>query len=165
MTRRAPLQKPGRSEQSVQTPPEFLKAVKRLLGIDDFSFDLAADEKNSVAGPYFFDEAQDSLKQKWSDVCGHRLGWAWLNPPYAKLGPWLAKCAEESERGAWIAVLVPNSPGANWWFEHVQGKGYVTNLRQRIKFVGHTNYYPKDLALILYAPYLQGGQCWWKWRG
>ena len=40
MTARMPAQRPGRSRQDFETPPEFIAAVKRRLGINGFGFDL-----------------------------------------------------------------------------------------------------------------------------
>lgn len=153
-----PAQKPGRSEQAVGTPPKFLAAVRQRLRIHDFAVDLAADHTNFVVEPYYTKEV-DSLTQPWHL---HR-GWCWLNPEFADIAPWAAKCWAESRLGAHIALLVPAATGAAWWVDSVLGKGYVTYLQGRITFVGHTIGYPKDLALVLYAPYLAGGGCSWRW--
>ena len=160
-----PQQKPGKSEQVVCTPPEFLAAVRKRLGIQQFAIDLAASEGNNVC-PFYFTKETDSLSpiQPWVLHCGSGKGYGWLNPPFAHLAPWVEKCWMESRRGAEVALLVPNSPGAKWWNDSVRGKGYVTNLTQRIKFVGHEHPYIKDLALVLYAPYLEGGDCTWRWN-
>jgi hypothetical protein len=164
--RTAPLQKPGRSEQVVATPPEFIAAVLRLLRIKAFCRDLAANEQNRQAD-FFLSEREDALSERWKWHDYPPFGgllWQWLNPPFSDIAPWAEKCWSESRLGAHIALLVPASPGAKWWHDHVRGKGYVIYLRQRIKFVGHTHYYPKDLALILYAPYLEGGERSWRWN-
>lgn len=156
-----PNQKPGKSEQSVQTPTEFLYAVKTLLGIDIFAIDLAADVLNS-AGYSFYDEAADALQQPWAkDGLGE---WLWCNPPYKKLEPWVEKAALEASKGAKIAMLVPSSTGSNWWKAWVAGVAQVHFLNGRIKFVGHKNYYPKDLALLLYRPDVWGGFSTWHWQ-
>lgn len=47
-----PRQKPGRSKQDYRTPRAFLVAVKGLLGIEDFTIDLAASVSNSVTTRY-----------------------------------------------------------------------------------------------------------------
>lgn len=154
-----PAQKPGKSEQSVATPLGFLSKVRDRLVIDEWRRDLAACPENTVAEDYFTEE-QDSLKQVWSDTAG----WQWLNPPYSDIAPWTAKAVSESQKGAHIAVLVPASTGSNWWRQHVEGKAYITFLNGRITFVGHDKPYPKDLALLLYTPFLQGGSCIWRWK-
>lgn len=158
-----PAQKPGKSEQAVGTHPVFLEAVRKRLGIKDWAIDLAADDSNAVVVPYFT-ERDNSLIQRWFLHCGADFGWGWLNPPFGDIYPWAEKCWQESRLGAQVALLVPAATGASWWVDHVRGKGYVTYLQGRITFVGHSIGYPKDLALVLYAPFLHGGSCSWKWQ-
>lgn len=153
-----PIQKPGRSKQDYSTPPAFLDAVRKMLRISDFSYDLAASVENAVC-PSFYDEAMDSLKQSW--VVG---GWAFCNPPYANIRPWVEKAVAEAALGASIAMLLPASVGSAWWFDHVHGQAYAYFLRPRLTFVGETAPYIKDLALLLYAPFLAGGYATWDWR-
>lgn len=156
----APQQKPGKSKQDYCTPPQFLAALKRRLGIDDFTIDLAATAKNAVA-PIFYDEEMDSLTQPW------RLGagWAFCNPPFGHLERWVAKAFIEADNnGAQTAMLVPASTGSNWWHDWVDGCAYITFLNGRIKFVGADGPYPKDCAILLFAPFLHGGSCIWSWK-
>lgn len=162
--KKMPKQKPGKSEQDVGTPIRFLDAVRELLRIQQFSVDLAASSTNHVCEPYITKE-QDSFQQAWHQLTGHNcgFGWGWLNPEYADIYPWVQKAWEESRLGAYVAVLVPAAVGAQWWHDYVRGKGYAIMLRSRIQFIGHTAGYPKDLALILYAPYLAGGETTWRW--
>lgn len=153
-----PAQKPGKSEQSVETPNEFIEAVKERLGIDEFIMDLAASPENTKAEK-FFTEADNSLSKSWPPV-----GWCWLNPPYADLGTWTMKAHDESFSNAHIAMLVPASVGSSWWFDYVTPRAYINFLHPRLIFVGHKSPYPKDLALLLYAPYLYGGSTNWTWK-
>lgn len=159
-----PSQKPGRSRQDWQTPPEFLEAVKSRLRIVDFERDLAASADNTVC-PYFFDETDNALVKDWRITRYEPYSlWFWLNPPYADIGPWVAKCVEESQRGAHIACLVPASTGANWWRDHVVNDAYILYLNGRLTFVGADGPYPKDLALLLYTPFVRSGSATWNWR-
>ena len=153
-----PQQKPGKSKQNYGTPPAFLDAVKRLLHIQEFGIDLAASPENAVC-PHYFTEADNALLQCWLPN-----GWSWCNPPYADIRPWVEKAAWEAQKGASIAMLLPAGVGSNWWFHHVHGRAYVHFLHPRLTFVGERAPYPKDLALLLYAPYLQGGYNCWGWQ-
>lgn len=157
-----PQQKPGHSEQSVRTPKEFLDALKKRLFISEFEIDLAADKDNTVA-PFYYDEEKNSLIQPWL-LEDDQDGWSFCNPPYSDIAPWVKKAYEESANGAKIAVLIPSSTGSNWWAQWVNNKAYITYLNGRITFVGHSSPYPKDLAVLLYAPYLAGGSCVWRWK-
>ncbi len=158
-----PVQKPGRSKQDYGTPPAFLAAVRSLLNIDAFVFDFATDGANSVAENYFLDGALD---EDWSAQLPDKA-WGWLNPPYAKIGPWVKKAYETSKEGGHIAVLVPAAVGANWWREWVNQKADVLFLNGRLTFVGCTDPFPKDCALLLYHPTayaVQGSYDVWNWR-
>lgn len=153
-----PPQKPGKSEQTVCTPTEFLDALKHKLGIKEFSWDLAANKDNAVTHNYW-DEEADSLIQEWHKVGG----WQYCNPPYADIEPWVAKAYKESTLGANVAMLLPSSTGANWWKSWVYGKCHIMFMNGRIKFVGHKHLYPKDLVVLLYSPFAGGDEIWtWK---
>lgn len=145
----------GQSEQSVQTPKEFIQAVQYRWG--QFSIDLAADAANAQA-PLWIDEQRDSLKQDWSKEIPPNTV-AWLNPPYSDIRPWVAKCFDLIQTGhpVSILVLVPASVGSNWYRDYAhQGPCQVRFLNNRIKFVGHTHHYPKDMMLLEYARYWYG---------
>lgn len=151
-----PQQKPGRSKQTVETPADFLLAVTRRFGRLDL--DLAATEQNKKA-PRCFTTEQDSLRQDW----GRCRGNLWLNPPYGNIGQWAKKCADDGGTEARrILFLVPASVGANWYFDHVHGQALVLALSPRLKFVGHSNPYPKDLILAVYG--LPAGFECWRWK-
>lgn len=157
-----PQQRPGRSKQDYQTPPEFIAALKLRLAIDNFSIDLAATVENRVA-LFHYDEGMDALadRNSWNPAPG---GWAFLNPPYSNIAPWVAKAYREGGAfGAHIAMLVPASTGANWWRDYVHRKAHVLFLNGRLTFVGATGPYPKDCALLLYTPHTRGGYEVWHW--
>lgn len=157
-----PIQKPHRSEQVVCTPPDFIKSVMNLLG-DEFGIDLAASQENSVSQYALYTEEDNALDPQngWISIYG---GWAWCNPPYSDIKPWVEKAWSESQRGAKIAMLVPASVGSKWWSNWVDNKAHVLFLQPRLTFVGHEHPYPKDLALLLYTRYVHGGSRYWRWN-
>lgn len=157
-----PKQQPGKSKQDYETPKEFLLAVKKRLGIETFAKDVAASDKNSVA-PNYFTEERDGLASH-NSWYWHRGHWAWCNPPYADIKPWVAKACAEAFKGAQIACLVPAAVGANWWKEHVENNAYVLFLNGRLTFGGCKDPYPKDCALLLYVPWRATGNQVWNWR-
>lgn len=143
----------GSSNQSYETPPEFMGAVVRRFGRMDF--DLACDIGTRKAGRYFT-EQDNALIQDW-----HLLdGWLWLNPPFSDIGTWAKKCAEESQYGAKILFLVPASTGSGWYWNYVKPYAHVLHLRQRLTFMGATDGYPKDMVLCVYAYGLTGESSW-----
>jgi len=140
-----PKQVPHASEQRVGTPRLFLDAVEARVG--PLTIDLCASRENACA-PAYLTEATDSLKADWSGIRGA----AWCNPPYRHIEPWVRKAASTTLRpGAKIAMLTPASVGSNWFRDHVYGHARVYFLCGRIRFVGHTQAYPKDLMLSVYG--------------
>lgn len=166
-----PKQKPGQSRQDYQTPPELLVAVCGRLGISTFAFDFAASDANAVAGRYYTAES-DALSdhrpwaaQCWAPDTGYGVGftWGWLNPPFARIEPWVEKAAAEAARGLRLAMLVPASVGSNWWREWVEPYAYALHLNPRVTFVGETIAYPKDCSILLYTPARLRGAETWRW--
>lgn len=158
MPKSIPLQQPATSVQNVRTPPVFLRAVKRLLGIDAFVVDLAASRSNTVA-KQFYSERSNALVQSWVFD-----GWGYCNPPFSDLRPWVEKAWQEAQRGAHTAMLVPAGVGANWWRDHVHGRARILLLNGRLTFVGHKQPYPKDCALLLYTPDVIPAYEIWSWQ-
>lgn len=156
-----PRQRPCRSKQDYQTPRVFLDAVRGRLGIQDFWVDLAASPENAVC-PHYYTEEDDSL----SDACdwiGDGETWAWLNPEFAHIRPWVKKAWVSSLCGGQVAVLVPAGVGANWWRDWVHQKARVLFLNGRLTFVGQTAPYPKDCVLLLYGPDVEPSYEVWQW--
>lgn len=146
----------GASRQDWGTPPEFLAAVEARFGVIDF--DLAASHQNSVADR-FFSEQENSLVQDWTLP---HVGIAWCNPPFADIRPWAAKCESVRNLPRWTLLLVPASMGSLWWRDHVIGKCQADGI-PRIKFVGASEMYPKDLACLCYG-FGVAGHGFWDWR-
>jgi len=149
----------GTSVQSVGTPRDLLDAVERRFG--RITFDLAASADNSVVRAHettskpWFDESDDALHPLTSWPLE---GVLWLNPPFADIAPWAARCALWlTEWGgprpdAVLLMLVPASVGANYWERSIAGKARVLGISPRVRFVGHKQGFPKDLALCVYDP-------------
>lgn len=156
-----PRQRPGRSEQTVGTPPDLVLAVERRFG--PIRLDLAATTDNRVVpmymGPGGF--AEDALAPTvgWH----HHAGNLWLNPPFGNIRPWAAKCAAEAELGAAILLLVPYTV-ADWFRDHVHRRALVLALSPRVKFVGHTTGYPAGLQLCVFGPLVAPGWDVWRWK-
>jgi phage N-6-adenine-methyltransferase len=143
----------GGSNQSYETPPEFMEPVQRRFG--RIAHDLACEPHTRKAECYYTKE-DDALKQNWCLL----NGWLWLNPEYSDIGTWAKKCAEESQLGAKILFLVPASTGSGWYWNYVKPYAHVLHLRHRITFLGATDAYPKDLILAVYAFGLTGESPW-----
>lgn len=160
--RKMPVQKPGQSEQTVGTPPEFVKACSARFGT--VKLDLAATKENAVALVYLgpgSNLAEDSLTTSWANIT---RGIAFLNPPFDDIGPWAEKCVHESFQGARILLLVPASVGADWFNAWLRPRAYIFELSPRLTFVGHTSPYPKDMVLAYFGPEWFIGRAYWRWK-
>jgi phage N-6-adenine-methyltransferase len=154
-----PVQKPGRSKQDYGTPIEFIRACEERFG--PFVCDLAASDENTKARAWYTRE-RDSLAQPWHT--DYPNGTLWLNPEFADIDPWAAKCALESTRRfGLILLLTPASIGCNWFADHVKGKAIVLGVSPRLTFEGTTAPYPKDLMLSVFGYGLSGFDTW-RWR-
>lgn len=159
-----PRQKPHRSRQDYSTPPVFLDAVRRRLGIPRFLFDFAATGRNATADAYWAEDDDALTRADWAAQVGE--GWGWLNPPFGHIDPWASKCWELKQAGGRIAFLVPASVGANWFKRFVHRKARMWFLNGRLGFLEDRprEPYPKDCLLALYAPELAPGYDVWDWR-
>jgi phage N-6-adenine-methyltransferase len=147
----------GGSKQDVETPLALIRAVERRFG--PIVCDLAATADNKKGVGDFIGPDRDSLAQPWADL--YWSGTLWLNPEFGDVAPWAEKCAFESRlRSGVIAMLVPASVGSNWWADHVHQKAMVLALTPRVKFVGHSAAFPRDLALCVYGNESTGFDVW-----
>lgn len=149
--------------QAVGTPKNFLTAVRAEFG--PIYMDLAAVRENAVCQLYN-SPSEDSLDPKtiWPLV----KDWLWLNPPFANIDPWAARCAREVKQGRNILFLVPASVDSNWFAKHVQGIAKIYWCSPRLVFVGHDKPYPKPMMLAVYSQ-TWARQHWlnpiqWRWR-
>ena len=165
IARKMPAQKPGRSIQTYSTPMDLIDAIKVKWRLKQFAWDLAADGGNTKAARYFTED-QDSLAQNWRALKGN----LWLNPPFARIGPWAKKCAlstpyrialDEGEFARRIFFLVPAAPGSNWWRDFVHEKARVVFLNGRPCFDGKAGF-PKDISLCIYGE--KPGYEVWSWQ-
>lgn len=157
-----------RGFQSYGTPPEFLAAARGFLGVDEWDCDLAADDSNHVC-PHYFTEETDAFTQNWRQGDG----WNWLNPPFAKIGPWVEKAFYSMlQARAQTCLLLPAGVGSNWFGAWCHEKCVTVFLNGRITFLGtppnpntgKPDPYPKDLMMLLYSPYLTPEYQWWRWK-
>lgn len=73
----------------------------------------------------------DGLKDPW------RAGSVFMNPPYSRPAPWLAKAAEHAAKGNDVIALVPAAVATKYWDEHVWSRGAtIVQPVGRLSFVG-----------------------------
>jgi hypothetical protein len=73
----------------------------------------------------------DGLSQPW-------FGNVFLNPPYSKPAPWLAKAIQETTAGTarLVVALLPVRTDTRWFHAFVKGHSQVRFIEGRIKWIG-----------------------------
>jgi len=164
-----------RSKQDYGTPWPLIYAIEKRWGKIDI--DLAATAENAKAARYITPE-EDSLIQPWAALVGFG-GLGFLNPEFADMAPWAAKC---NQRVVSIMLLTPASIGSEWFAEHWEEHGKIVGLRPRLEFEGcHVldkktkerkcapscvgcATYPKDCMLTLFGPRFDQEPKFQTWR-
>ena len=117
--------------------------IERLNGEFHFTLDAAATAGNALCRRYYTAE-DDALAKPWR-------GRVWCNPPYSRVGEFVAKAWEEVEAGRAevVVLLVPSRKDTRWWHDYVEGKAEVRFIRGRLKFSGSKNSAPFPSALLV----------------
>lgn len=133
-------------KQDWPTPNDLFDALNKMY---DFTFDLAASERNKKCD-MFFGEVDDALQQEWvGQSC-------WLNPPYGgsgrnKLSAWIEKAHSQSKKhGNRIVVLIPARTNTSWWHEHCMKAKEIIFINGRPKFGDAKHGLPQPLAIIVF---------------
>ena len=120
---------PGRTVEW-GTPPELFRALDLELG--PFTLDAAADGAHIAKCAHFITPEQNALVGDWG-LTGSRV---WLNPPYGRLMPaFMAKAAEQAQRGRLVVCCVPARTDTAWWADSVMAHASEVRLiRGRLKY-------------------------------
>lgn len=149
-------------KQAIATPWAFIHALEQRFGVP-VDFDLAAaDDTKKVGTSAWFGPGsafgEDALVADWL-LPDTKL--AYLNPPYANIGPWARKVVDCRWLKRFTVMLVPASYSTDWFLQ-LDGK-VVRDAIPRIQFEGATHLYPKDLTLVV-AGFGLVGAGYWDWR-
>jgi phage N-6-adenine-methyltransferase len=152
------------SRQDYATPLCLIEAVERRFG--PIVHDLAATSGNTKAATWYGPDRElgerDSLAIAWA--ARHPRGNLWLNPPFARVASWMAKCHHESKRRQGLILsLTLASVGSRWFIDHVHGNALVMPLCPRVTFVGEPAPFNRDLMLCAWGEGLVGFVPW-VWR-
>lgn len=123
----------GKGEfQDTATPPMLINAILSQLGT--ITWDLAASRWNKVCRNYVSkDEGVDSLCLPWHQLVEEGIGY--INPPYAFMEPWAAKCYMESLAGANLVMLSISARDTDWYRRWVLGNCLQIDLNGRLVFI------------------------------
>ncbi len=134
----------GSSDGIVLTPSWFMGRIEALGTHNGLDFN----------DPCPLDPQEDGLLSEWPQGCLN-----YVNPPYARghIAKWVAKCAEEAEKGKIIALLIPAYSDTIYFHEHIldNPRADMIHMKGRMKFVQkdgteHKQALPQPLVLVMF---------------
>lgn len=82
--------------------------------------------------------------------CSWGAGPVWLNPPYGrKIGEWIRKAWEESQRGVTVVCLLPARTDTSWWHNYCM-RGEIRFVRGRINFDSGRGRCPFPSSIVVF---------------
>lgn len=112
------------------TPADWVRVARDVLGSIDLDPASNADAQRVVRAERFYTIDDDGLAQHWS-------GRVWMNPPYSRPGPWVAKLLASYVAGDVIAaVALLNARTGSGWFRSLASHAWRCEKSQRIRFWG-----------------------------
>lgn len=91
-----------------QTPIELYEYLNARFS---FVCDVAASDHNHLHLNYLT-ESYDSLINGWTHL---KSGYAFCNPPYSRILPWIKKAREAAEHGVGTVMLLPADTSVEWF--------------------------------------------------
>lgn len=104
------------NRDAYRTPPELFAAMNAEF---DFKIDVAASAKNALC-VNFLTETDNALLADWIEYKSWIGGYAWCNPPYSDIGPWVRKAAEQAKLGIGCVMLVMADTSVGWHAEAIK---------------------------------------------
>ena len=142
-----------------RTPPEIFAALNAEF---DFKIDVAATEENALLD-WFIPPESNALISDWIiDGVSKAGDYAWCNPPYSDIGPWIDKASEQSKLGLGVVMLVMADTSVGWYkkaIETCQEVRFITGGRLSFldpvggKPVGGNN---KGSLFLIWHPFAKG---------
>lgn len=116
-----------------QTPVEVYEFLNARFS---FVCDVAASDHNHLHLNYLT-ESYNSLINGWSHLRG---GYAFCNPPYSKILPWVKKAKEAADQGVGTVMLLPVDTSVEWFNELQKSASEIYFIvNGRISFVRSDN--------------------------
>jgi site-specific DNA-methyltransferase (adenine-specific) len=149
----------SRASDEWETPPDVFAALDAEFR---FGLDVAATATNRKTplylGPDRADAWTDALVVNWTQAAAGTA--CFMNPPYSRCRPFIAKAATEARCGTVIVALVPARTDTHWWHDHVWDAQRhaprtgveVRFLRGRLKFSGMPTGAPFPSVVVVFRP-------------
>lgn len=105
------------NRDAYRTPPELFAALDVEF---NFKIDVAASAENALCLNYLTED-EDSLNRHWMNYRECVNTYAWCNPPYSDIGPWVRKAAEQAQiNGIGCVMLVMADTSVGWYSEAIK---------------------------------------------
>lgn len=106
------------NRDAYSTPKEVFAVFNEEF---NFAIDVAASCENALCATYFSEERSALTRDWFPDGSISWAGqYAWCNPPYSDIGPWVAKAAEQSGKGIGTVMLVMMDQSVGWYREAIK---------------------------------------------
>lgn len=139
-----------------RTPPELFAALHAEFC---FQLDAAASEENHLCNAWIGEE-QNCLTTNWANEFFMDRAYAWVNPPYSDIGPFVRKAADENKwASVGVVMLVPADTSVGWFNEAIQTASEVRFITGgRLAFINAGTGKPvsgnnKGSMLIIWHPW------------
>jgi phage N-6-adenine-methyltransferase len=135
------------------TPQAFFDELAREF---EFEVDAAASVGNAKCRVWYGDKIDALALKSWASVpCS-----IWLNPPYSRCREFIAKAAQEAQKGCTVVALVPARVDTRWFHDHVYSaaeNGWrpgveVRFIKGRLKFGNGKNSAPFPSVVVIFRP-------------
>ena len=129
--------------QEYETPDNIFKPLD-----DEFNFmcDLAASELNHKCSSYYTIE-QDAFSRNWGGV-------NWINPPFNKVGKWVKKAHEDSNKfKSTIVMLILVKSNTNWFRDFVMDSKEVRFINQKVHFKNTPQGLRFPACIVIFSPH------------
>jgi phage N-6-adenine-methyltransferase len=113
-----------------ETPRMLFSELDHAYG--PLELDVCATPETAKCRRYYTKE-DDGLTKPWDAP-------VWLNPPYSKPAPWLAKAVKTADAGGYVVALIKADTSTKWWHTYVEPvrlgekPGAVIFLKGRLRF-------------------------------
>ncbi|TGZ35336.1 hypothetical protein EQ875_01617 [Photobacterium damselae subsp. damselae] len=121
----------------------------------NFSVDVAASEQNNLC-EFFYSEENSALDKNWEVPVG---SYAWCNPPYSNISPWIIQASEQASLGIGCVMLVPADQSVGWFKTAIKSVSEnIIIVGGRISFISATTGKPvngnnKGSQVLIWTPF------------
>jgi len=122
-----------------------------------FGEDYAGEKEDSIIIDWVNTLFQEGLMQTYCKKF-------FLNPPYSKIGAFIKKAYEESQKGAIVVCLIPSRTDTKYWHDYVMKSQEIRFVKGRLKFSNEKNSAPFPSCIVIFDHKLWQGNSY-PWIG